>query len=321
MNEENEWSGVIKEVPVNMGLVREISVDEVKKAVRSMKNGKSLGPDGIPVEVWKVLGEDGCKWLTLFFNKLLQETKIPSECLLVPIFKNKGDVQDCSNYRGIKLMSHSMKVWEKVIEKRLREESKITQNQFGFMPGRGTTDAIFALRQVCEQFRRAHKNLHMVFVDLEKAYDRVPRTVLWWALREKGIPGKYVELIYAMYEKSNTYVRSAAGNTDEFNVAVGLHQGSALSPYLFLLVIDALTSDQQEEAPWCMLFADDIVLVGEDETEIQSRLEKWQQKLENVGLKISRTKTEHMFCDFGGLSNWRDRRNRRIAFSSRTLEP
>ncbi|KAA5586867.1 hypothetical protein F3G61_31820, partial [Pseudomonas aeruginosa] len=112
---------------------------------------------------------------------------------------------------------------EKVIEKRLRDESEITQNQFGFMPGRGTTDAIFALRQVCEKHRDVHRNLHMVFVDLEKAYDRVPRAVLWWALNEKGIPGKYVRLICAMYSRARTYVRTAAGNSDEFNVAVGLH--------------------------------------------------------------------------------------------------
>ncbi|KAA5571927.1 reverse transcriptase family protein, partial [Acinetobacter baumannii] len=174
-------------------------------------------------------------------------------------------------------------------------------NQFGFMPGRGTTDAIFALRQVCEKHRDVHRNLHMVFVDLEKAYDRVPRAVLWWALNEKGIPGKYVRLICAMYSRARTYVRTAAGNSDEFNVAVGLHQGSALSPYLFLLVMDALTSEIQEEPPWCMLFADDIVLVGENGLEVQNILEKWRCKFESVGLKISRSKTEHLFCDFGGL--------------------
>ncbi|XP_061704034.1 uncharacterized protein LOC133515504 [Cydia pomonella] len=112
----------------------------------------------------------------------------------------------------------------------------------------------------------------MVFVDLEKAYDRVPRKVLWWAMREKGMPEK-----------------SEAGVTDKFNMAVGLHQGSALSPFLFLLIKDALTSNIQEEAPWCMLFADDIVLVGENALEVQSRLGKWQEKLESVGLKISRT--------------------------------
>ncbi|XP_046967557.1 uncharacterized protein LOC124535393 [Vanessa cardui] len=94
----------------------------------------------------------------------------------------------------------------------------------------------------------------------------------------------------------------SAGKTDRFNVAVGLHQRSTLSPYLFLLIMDALMADIHENAPWCMLFADDIVLVGEDGPQIQSRLEDWQQKLQNIGLKISRAKTEYMFYDFGDFS-------------------
>ncbi|XP_046978673.1 craniofacial development protein 2-like [Vanessa cardui] len=163
---------------------------EKKVAFKEWQVVKNVNANDIPVEVWKILKSEGCMWLTLFFNKLLHEETIPQEWCsssLVPIFKNKGDVQDCNNYRGIKLISHTMKVWEKVIERRLREESEITENQFGFMPGRGAMDAIFALRQLCEKYRRAHKNLHMVFIDLEKAYDRVPREVLWWALKEKDM--------------------------------------------------------------------------------------------------------------------------------------
>ncbi|XP_047984785.1 uncharacterized protein LOC125225222 [Leguminivora glycinivorella] len=160
MNEENDWTGVLDDAKSNIGMVKEITVEAVKMAVQGMKNGKAVGPDDIPVEVWKVLKADGWKWLTLFFNKLLQEEAIPDEwcsSTLVPIFKNKGDVQDCNNYRGIKLMSHSMKIWEIVVARRIREESEVTQNQFGFMPGRGTTDAIFALRQLCEKYRKAKR--------------------------------------------------------------------------------------------------------------------------------------------------------------------
>ena len=66
--------------------------------------------------------------------------------ILVPIYKNKGDIQSCTNYRGIKLMSHTMKLWERVIEQRLRGTTQISTNQFGFMPGRSTTEAIFLIR-------------------------------------------------------------------------------------------------------------------------------------------------------------------------------
>ena len=73
--------------------------------------------------------------------------------MTIPIYKEKGDIQDCGNYRGVKLMSHTMKIWERIIDRRLREETTIGDEQFGFMPDRGTTDAIFSVRQLMENHR------------------------------------------------------------------------------------------------------------------------------------------------------------------------
>jgi hypothetical protein len=125
---------------------------------------------------------------------------------LVPIFKNKGDIQSCSNYRGIKLMSHTVKLWERVIEHRLRGMTYITINQFRFMPGRSTMEAIFLIRQVMERYKEQKKDLHMVFIDLEKAYDKIPRNLMWWALDKHKVPTKYVTLIKDMYDKVVTRV-------------------------------------------------------------------------------------------------------------------
>ena len=79
-------------------------------------------------------------------------------------------------------MSHTMKLWERVIEQRLRGTLQISTNQFGFMSGRSTTEAIFLIRQVMEQFREQKKDLYLVFIDLEKPYDKIPRNVMWWSL-------------------------------------------------------------------------------------------------------------------------------------------
>ena len=206
-----------------------------------MKVGKGIGPDGIPIEAWKVLGEEGITWLTNLFNKILKTKRMPNEwrkSILIPIYKNKGDIQSYNNYRGIKLMSHTMKLWERVIEQRLRREDTISKNQFGFMPGRSTTEAIHLLRQLVEKFRDKKKDLHMVFIDLEKAYDRVPRDVLWWVLEKKMVSSKYIDIIKDMYDNSVTSIRTIEGETVKFPITIGVHQGSSLSPYLFALVID-----------------------------------------------------------------------------------
>ncbi|XP_071727441.1 uncharacterized protein [Rutidosis leptorrhynchoides] len=88
------------------------------------------------------------------------------------------------------------------------------------------------------------------------------------------------------------------GNTEAFPIEVGLHQGSALSPFLFAFILNELSRGIQECIPWCMIFADDIVLVYESKEELNRRLEQWRVALESNGLKVSRQKTEYLRCDF-----------------------
>ena len=218
--------------------------------------------------------------------------------VLIPIYKNKGDAQCCGNYRGIKLMTHTMKVWEKIIEARLRDRV-ISKQQYGFMPGKGTTDAMFALRMLMEKYREGQRELHCVFVDLEKAYDRVPREELWYCMKKSRIVEKYVQLVQDMYEGSKIVVRCAVGTTESFKVKVGLHQGSALSPFLFAVIMDRLTNEVRREPPWTMLFADDNVICEETRKEVERRLESWKYALERRGMKVSRSKTEYL-CINGG---------------------
>ncbi|KAK3530003.1 hypothetical protein QTP86_009393 [Hemibagrus guttatus] len=138
-----------------------------------------------------------------------------------------------------------MKVWERVVEARLRKVVEICEQQYGFMPRKSTTDAIFALRILMEKCTDGQRELHCVFVDLEKAYDRVPRE-------------------------------------------------SALSPFLFAIVMDQLSEEVRPESLWTMMFADDIVICSESREQVEENLERWRFELERRRMKVSRSKTEYM---------------------------
>jgi Reverse transcriptase (RNA-dependent DNA polymerase) len=129
----------------------------------------------------------------------------------------------------------------------------------------------------------------MIFIDLEKAYDKIPRNIMWWSLKRKLVPTKYVTLIKDMYTNVVTCVRACDGESDIFLIKIGLHLGSALNLYYFTLVMDEITNDIQGDIPWCMLFADDVVLIDESRIGVNQKLELWRHTLESKYFRLSRT--------------------------------
>jgi Reverse transcriptase (RNA-dependent DNA polymerase) len=154
-----------------------------------------------------------------------------------------------------------------------------------------------------KRHREQKNDLHMIFIDLEKMYDKVPRNIIWWALEKKRVPTKYVTLIKDMYTNVVTCVIACDSESDAFPIKIGLHQGSALSPYIFTLVMNKITKDIQRDIPCCMLFVDVVMLIDESRIGIDHKLESWRQTLESKGFKPSRTKTEYMMCQFGGKNS------------------
>ena len=194
-----------------------------------------------------------------------------------------------------------MKVFERVIEKRIRRVVAIDDMQFGFRAGRSTIDAVFIVRQVQEQFLAKHKELWMAFVDLEKAFDRVPREVLWWALRKKGIDEWLVTAIQAMYKDATTSVKFKNSESTAFDVKVGVHQGSVLSPLLFIMVLDALSTEFCVGLPWELLYADDLALIAESRAELLEKIKSWKEGMEAKGLRVNMGKTKVMRCRVKGV--------------------
>ena len=121
----------------------------------------------------------------------------------------------------------------------------------------------------------------MCFVDLENAFERVPRRAIQWALRTKGLPEILVKALMSLYEGSKTKVKVGSDFSVKFDLAVGVHQGSVLSPLLFAIVVDVVTENAREGLMKEVLYADDLVLMSEIMEGLKERFLKWRSALES----------------------------------------
>jgi len=143
------------------------------KAIRATKLGKAAEPSEVSTEMIIASGEIGVDVMMELCLNVLDGKGKPEQLktsVVVPIFKGKGDVMSCGSYRGVKLLEHAMKIVERILERRIRLVVNLDEMQCGFMPEKGTTDALFVVRRMQEEYRDKEKNLYMCFVDLEKAF-------------------------------------------------------------------------------------------------------------------------------------------------------
>ncbi|XP_055533253.1 uncharacterized protein LOC129723146 isoform X2 [Wyeomyia smithii] len=191
------------------------SIDEVKKAVKELRNCKAAGKDGIPAELFKVGSEQLYRAIHRIMLRVWSDEELPSdwlEGLICPIYK-KGHCLDCSNYRGITLLNTMYKILSRILFHRLRplQETFVGEYQCGFRGGRSTTDQMFTLRQILDKFLEYNLQTHHLFIDFRAAYDSVKRNELWQIMIEHDFPTKLIRLIRATLEGSTSSVRIASG--------------------------------------------------------------------------------------------------------------
>ena len=284
----------------------QITEADVNAVIKSLKTGKAPGEDDIRPEMLKAMNIYGVRWLTRVCKVACSTGQAPKQwqtSVIIPIHK-KGDKRKCTNYRGISLISVPGKVYAKCIEKKCREvvEPLLTDAQCCFRPGRSTMDQIFALQQIFEKSWEYAKEVNACFVDLKKAYDRIPRDKLWAVLLQYGIDGQLLTAIKSLYVHSEVCVRVNSATTKPFRVSVGLRQGCSLSPILFLIYMDGIVKKSEscggvkigECTVQHLLFADDLVLLDSTQNGLQQALDKFSDACSVAGMKISSTKTETM---------------------------
>ena len=170
----------------------DITDTEMQTGMKGKKKGRAPDIDEMHVEMVMAAGESGISWTKRLLNRCLRKGKAPEEWwtgLIVPIWKKKGDVQDPGKYRVITLLSHILKLLERILGGRIRKkvEQELGEEQHGFRKVRGTTGGMFALRQILEKRLEMQERMAVGFVDLEKAYDTVPRKMVVATVRWMGV--------------------------------------------------------------------------------------------------------------------------------------
>lgn len=258
------------------------------------------------------MGEKGEEILTKICTLAWNEGKIPNDWkigVIVPIFK-KGNKRDCNNYRGITLLSIASKVYERILEAKLvnQIDNQLEESQSGFRKGRSIHDHIFTIKQITEKIRNTNVQVYQAFLDLEKAFDRLPRSEVQKTLINKNIDQNLRRAIMSFYSDTRSYVRTDNMHSEEFSIREGVRQGGVLSPILFNLVMDDVMKETRRETSKLLVgyqnmqpvwinecaFADDIVIFARNETELKRNLNTWNNKLSSKNLKINENKTKIM---------------------------
>ena len=240
----------LSQTPTVLSLGDPPVVSKEKKVLRSMANGKAIGPDELPAELLKLGLSDSSHEILLAFHGILVAVcmtgEVPQEWkdATIKVLHKKRDRTECSNYRGLYLVAHAGKVLLKIVANRhgdFYEEAGILSEQCGFRPQRSTTDMMFVVCRLQELGGTSNTFLEICFIDLVKAYDSVDRVLLWEVLARFGVPPRMIKVIRTFHDGMRARVQLDAGDFSAwFNVCQGFRQGCMLSPLLFNIFFAAV---------------------------------------------------------------------------------
>ncbi|GFU30096.1 retrovirus-related Pol polyprotein from type-2 retrotransposable element R2DM, partial [Nephila pilipes] len=270
-----------------------MSPETIASCLQGCENS-APGPDLITYHHWKTC-DPRCFILSKIFNICLKFKSIPSEwkisnCILLP---KKGDPALLENWRPITLSNTIYKLFSKCLARRLQDwcemHEVLSPCQKGFTPFDGVIEHNFVIGQHLEAARRNHTQSFLVWLDISNAFGSVPHDVIFSAMANAGIDSEFIELIKNMYIESSTKIFSNEGTTDPIPISCGVKQGCPLSGILFNLSINHILQElQKNECSHSILaFADDLVLLGKDQEDVQEMINKVVLMLQDIGLHLN----------------------------------
>ena len=301
-------------------LDKPITQSEIIEAIHNLKGNKAAGMDGITSEMLKLSLPMCLPFLISLFNHILDSGNYPkmwTNAIIVPIHKS-GDKEIPNNYRGVSLLSVLGKVFARILNKRLSVWAEVNnhfvEEQGGFRAGYSTMDNMFVLFGIVQRYltKRSGK-IYVCFVDFQKAFDTINRSLLWNTLKRVGVGGKMLAVLQSMYRTVTSCVRCSEGLTDCFECPNGVRQGCVLSPTLFSFFINELAGEIREKGQYgiqltpsviqilVLLFADDVILSSYCPRGLQCQINILRGFAEKSGMTVNLTKTKIIVFRKGGF--------------------
>ena len=326
-NDQND-NNVEPDIPIFTGsdndeINQSFTINEIKTLIRKLKNGKSCGLDRIRNEFLKNCPDEILNVIVRYFNIVLESGIVPEDwCVgvIIPLYKNKGNIKDPDNYRGITLLSCVGKLFTALLNQRLTDYMDavggIGDEQAGFRHGYSTMDHIFTLYSILQVYMNKGKRVYCAFIDYKKAFDFVDRVSLWKKMLSIGINGKLLNVIHSLYNSAKSCVRNCDVVSDYFSCNVGVRQGENLSPMLFAIFLndfefsisrhyrglDLLANEINEKLSnddvehflriFALLYADDTIVLAESPEQLQLALNAVYEYCRDWNLTVNTTKTK-----------------------------
>ena len=280
--------------------------EEVEHALSKMKQGKAIGPDGIPTEAIIALEDLGLTEITKLMNIIYDTGEIPEDMkksVFIALPKKPGTT-DCEQHRTISLMSHLTKILLRIIMKRMRNKlsPEISRSQFGFVSDSGTRNAIFTLQTLMERSIEVQKDLYLCFIDYSKAFDKVKHENLFKILTQLQVDSKDLRILQNLYWEQKAAIRIDYECSDFKPIRRGVRQGCVMSPDLFNIYSEMILRHIENHVGVTvnghnitnLRYADDTVLIADSEKELQSTFDTVAEESSKMGLEMNAKKTECM---------------------------
>lgn len=280
--------------------------EEVEWAIKNTKEGKACGMDMVTMEMIKAGGETVVGILTEIYNECMRRGSLPDEWYLAKlvILYKKGNRKELKNYRPLSLLCVEYKILSKIITKRLDNyfENFITSDQAGFRSNFSTIDHIFLLNQIISKSKEYSFGFFCLFIDYEKAFDFVTTESVINMLWERQVHPKIINILLNIY-KNSAMIFELEGKRVKINVRRGVKQGDVVSSKLFIGVLQKILNSIEWGERGISIegqylnkleFADDVVIIGKNMSELREMLEVLNEECKKFGMKMNGEKCKIM---------------------------